>query len=43
MQAAEELDNRIIFCETHGKKCTFTAGTRCACCGKRVCLCNYVL
>ncbi|WP_415284006.1 hypothetical protein [Candidatus Nitrososphaera sp. FF02] len=43
MQAAEELEQRTIFCETHGRKCRFVQGTKCACCGKRVCLCNYVL
>lgn len=44
MQAAEELEERAVFCETHGKKCRSAPGVqKCACCGKKVCLCNYVL
>lgn len=42
MQAAEE--ERTVFCETHSRHCRFFQNSqKCACCGKRVCLCNYVL
>ncbi|AIF84095.1 hypothetical protein NTE_02038 [Candidatus Nitrososphaera evergladensis SR1] len=40
----EQQQERTVFCETHSKKCRFVSqGAKCACCGKRVCLCNYVL
>jgi len=42
---AKEIEpGRSVFCETHNKNCEFVSeNQRCACCGKRVCLCNYVL
>jgi hypothetical protein len=44
MQAAQDADERFVFCETHSRRCKFSAGnSKCPCCGKRVCLCNYVL
>lgn len=46
MQAiAKEIESgRSVFCETHSRYCEFVSSSnKCACCGKRVCLCNYVL
>lgn len=45
MQAAQETESeRFVFCETHGRRCSVAQGSqKCPCCGKRVCLCNYVL
>lgn len=42
MQA--QVEERTVFCETHGRHCRFApAGQKCSCCGKKFCLCNYVL
>ena len=39
-----ESANRIITCETHNKKCKYMQSpSRCSCCNKRICLCNYIL
>jgi hypothetical protein len=44
MQAAPEFEERMVFCETHSRHCRVTSSTqKCPCCGKKVCLCNYVL
>jgi hypothetical protein len=41
--AKEVEEGRLVFCETHNRYCELDTGNKCACCGKRVCLCNYVL
>lgn len=44
MQAAQEIEDRTVFCETHNKHCRLVTGShKCPCCGKKICLCNYVL
>jgi hypothetical protein len=36
-----------VFCETHSRRCRLVpraaGASRCPCCAKRVCLCNYIL
>ena len=41
---SENSTARAILCETHNKRCQFISRvSKCPCCNKKVCLCNYIL